>query len=282
MWSRNVESPQGAAAATTDSPGAAPDGNANGGPGADSAPAAKDAGEQKRIDELTGNWRAAERNAEYWRGRAEAGQGQGKQSDGKQEQRTDQPAAEPKKTLKDFGYDEALFSDYLEERAAKAARREVDGLRTEIREGQTKAERESQMDDFAERAEKWATTNKVDKPDLMWAKPEDGGPYVSNHMADAMLDSEHGPEILNYLTRNREEGRRICRLPAMQQARAIGRLEAKFAAGPAARTDSGAPPPAAQVRGASETAGAKKDAADMTDAEWYADKQRRDKAAKKK
>jgi hypothetical protein len=270
-----VETPSGATTETTSTP---PGGEGSANPGAESPPAAKGPGEVERINELTENWRETQRDRDYWRNKAINGDASNKPPSN-ESSTTDGNAADDDdvKTLADFKYDEKAYTRYVRDLSAQAAKREADAVRSEIREGQTKAEREAARADFSERAETWAKGQKLENAELMFASPEKGGPTVTDSMAEAIMTSEQGPEILNYLTRNKVEARRIYRLTPVQQAREIGRLEAKFAVAPTPNKVSGAPPPHEQVKGASDTS-VKKDAADMTDQEWWQSKQRSDRA----
>lgn len=268
-------------AATTETTSATPDGNAANSQGAGSAPAASDAGEKGRIDELTGNWRETQRDRDYWRGEAErlraeqAGQRNGHAANNEQAG-SDADEDGEVKTLADFKYDEKAYGRYLEDRADKRAERRVEKLRSELKGEKTEAERNAQVGDFQEKVRGWATSNKLDA-EQMFAAPADGGPSVSPTMAEAIMSSEQGPEILHYLTKNKAESRRIIKLSPVQQAREIGRLESKFASGPTQKTGSEAPPPHETVKGASDTK-VSKDPAQMSDDEWYASKQRSDRA----
>lgn len=272
-----METPSGATTETTGSPSGD---SAN--PGAESPPAAN-TGEKQRIDELTGNWRDSQRNVEHFRNRTtelereNAALRAGKP--GATEQRTDDDEAgdEDVKTLADFKYDEKAYGKYIRNLARTEAGREADKIRSELKGERTAAEKNEALGAFQEKATNWATTQKLEKIELMYASPAEGGPYVSDHMGEAIMTSDHGPEILNYLTRNRAESKRIHSLSLAQQGREIGKLEAKFATSPEQKTVSGAPPPHEQVKGASDTS-VKTDPAKQTDSEWWASKQRSDRA----
>lgn len=275
-----METPSGA---TTETTTAAPDGNAAANPGAESPPAATGTGEKERIAELTGSWRETQRDRDFWRDQAlNKGKAEPETKVDKAKGPTGESteADEDIKTLADFKYDEKAYGKYMRQLARDDAKREADAVRSEIKGDQTEAQKAEELSTFQERAETWAKGQKLEKIDLMFASPADGGPSVSGTMAEAIMSSEHGPEVLNYLTRNQAESRRIHKLSPVQQAREIGKLEAKFAAAPADRTVSGAPPPHETVKGASDVS-VTKDPAKMSDSEWWADKQRREKAKRK-
>lgn len=93
---------------------------------------------------------------------------------------------------------------------------------------------------------------------------------VTQIAARFISESEKGAEIAWYLHKNRSEAARIERLPAVQQAFELGRIEARISAAPAARKVSQAPAPAPKVGGGA-SAGAKDPASmSMSEyAEWY-------------
>lgn len=274
-----METPSGA---TTETTGAAPTDAAPANPGAESPPAATGSGEKERIDELTGNWRETQRDRDYWRdlalkNGAKGGQEtRGTESNGG-EGGADDVADEEVKTLADFKYDERAYGKYIRDVARKEASAETAKLRGELQGERTEADKRAAVGDFQEKATSWAKDQKLEKAELMFASPAEGGPTVSDTMAEAIMTSEHGPELLNYLARNTAESRRISKLTPVQQGREIGRLEAKFAAAPTPPPVSGAPPPHETVKGASDTS-VKKDPSQMTDQEWWQYKQRSDRA----
>lgn len=71
---------------------------------------------------------------------------------------------------------------------------------------------------------------------------------VSDVMADLIVTSEVGPDVLYHLGQNRALAAQIAKLPLAEAARAIGRIEASLQA-PKPRTETQAPNPIAPVRG---------------------------------
>lgn len=278
-----METPSGA---TTETTSATTDVSAANSQGAESPPAAEGASEKGRIDELTGNWRETQRDRDFWKNRALELEGKGKQNNGAQangsgEERSgegnDDVDDEDVKTLADFKYDEKAYGKYIRDLARAESKREADAVRNEIKGERTEAEKVAALTEFQDKAVTWAKGQNLENPEVMFKSPAEGGPAISGEMAEAIQTSEHGPALLNYLARNVAESKRIYKLPPLQQARELGRLEAKFAAAPAQSTASGAPPPPPQVKGASDTS-VTKDPAKMSDSEWYAEQQRSERA----
>lgn len=250
-------------AATNASEAPPPDGTEQPTQGAESAPAASDAGETekpsdgftKRIDELTRSYReterslrAVERDRDYMREELSR-------------LRRPEPAPEDTpnvgKTLADFAYDESKYQAHLSaevrKEAAKAAREEL----TREQQSQTKMER------IASHQEREAVFAK-DLPDYF--EIAHYAP-INETMADVIMDSENGPAIAYYLGKNPRVAASIARLPQLQMAREIGRIEAtKLADKPKAPQVSSAPPPAPKL--AAGESRVEKDPKDMTDAEF--------------
>lgn len=89
---------------------------------------------------------------------------------------------------------------------------------------------------------------------------------VSAAMADLIVTSEQGPDVLYFLGQNRAVAAQIASMSQVEAARAIGRIEATLQA-PKPRTETNAPAPISPVRG---SAGAGRDPAKMSYAEFKA------------
>ena len=248
-------------AATTEEVPPTPDGSTEPPKSAESAPAVKDTDERppkgvgKRIDELTRNWRTTERDRDYWRELALKAHSVTPE--------TPKVESKPAKTIADFGYDPEQFAKHIAERVSEeASAKAVEQFRQE-QEAQLAAERRM---DFQERAEEYAKKAEIEDVERMFAHPNEGGPVVTEAMGEAIMDCENGPEILWHLANNPVLARKISSLPPYQQAREIGRLEARLADKPTAPQVSKAPAPAPKIA-ATEPA-VEKDVKDMSDSEY--------------
>lgn len=229
-------------AATTELESPAADAKVDKTPGADSAPAIADTDEDarelktsvgKRIDELTRRRYDAERERDHWREMALRSQTQ---------------APEPKvealpqsKTLADFGYDEAKFFAYVREETRKEA---AAAAREELQKTQTTDYAAQRDADFEERVAEFAK----DLPDFQEVT-QDPHLAITEVMAETIKDSENGPAIAYHLGKNPKLAASISRLPPLQQAREIGRIEAALANKPAVPKVSAAPAPAPKIEG---------------------------------
>jgi hypothetical protein len=241
----------------------APDGDTETQQGAESAPAVTNADEDsrevlnpvgKRIDELTRRRYDAERRADEiardrdeWRDRALRVE-------------KPEPVAEPEasgKTLADFGYDEVAFRKHLvteaRNEAVKVTRAELARDRDTI----SAAERDAQ---FGDREQEFSK----DLPDYF--EVTRGQVPITNEMAEVIKLSEHGPALAYHLGKNPRIAASIARLPPLQAARELGRLEAKLSDKPKPPQVSGAPPPAPKI--AAGNPQVEKNPSEMTDVEF--------------
>lgn len=173
-------------------------------------------GVQPRIDELTRKRHEAEREAAYWRGVATQGKAQ----------TSAEPAAPTKPSpdqFDDYGaYVEALaefkadekITKVLSEREAKAAeKQQVTAREASWNERQTSAR--TAMPDYD------AVVGASNTP-------------IATHVADAILESEHGPVLAYHFAKNPDVLERLNTLSPRQADREIGRLEERLSSTPEA------------------------------------------------
>lgn len=240
--------------------------------GAESAPAVKGPDEKKpsegftkRIDELTRDYRETERRLQAAERREQALIDRISRAEPKPEP---PPEFQPK-TLADFGYDEAKFQSHLIEEVRRSARTEaVQAARQELTEAQTKASKQERWSDFLSREEDFAK----DLPDYHEVTRNDRLPLSEGSaLFETVMDSEQGPAIAYYLGKNLRLADQISRLPALQQAREIGRIEARLSDKPKVPKVSAAPEPAAKIEALDPSVNPKPDSPDsdrMSDAAW--------------
>lgn len=213
---------------------------------ADASQAPKPRGVGARIDELTRNWREAERREAALLALLQS----------RQDAPTPQaPEPEPVKaapTLAQFDYDEAKYQAALIEYTRAEARREVETLLAR-KEAET-AERAK-----AQTFEKRQAEFLAKRPDYADKVLSDRTLPISPTMAEVIKESEDGPELAYYLAENRELAAQIAQLPERAAARELGRIEAKLAiqretaAKPAPKPAvSQAPPPPPRIEGVTE------------------------------
>lgn len=194
---------------------------------------------RSRFDELTKNWRTAERDRDYWRELAVRNQHQ-------PELAKPEPvaASATPKTLADFEYDEGRYQSHLLQEATKHA---TEAAKRELREQADRESAERRKQSFTQREQEFAK----DKADYH-EKTRDPRVPITPAMAEVMAESEDGPALAYYLANNLPIADQISRLPPLAAARELGRVEAKLAverekAKEAAKKVSAAPPPPSKI-----------------------------------
>lgn len=105
------------------------------------------------------------------------------------------------------------------------------------------AKQRTQADSTYHEREEEARTKYTDFEQVAYSLPKDGGPAISNEMAEVIKASDLGPEIAYHLGQNVSESFRIYNLSPLQQAREIGKIEANLMANPSTKNASSAPNP---------------------------------------
>lgn len=198
-------------------------------------------GVQKRINELTRARYEQQRRAEAAEARIAEFEKASKQAPAKEE-------GEKRKALADFNYDEVAYEDYLEQRFTKTASETAAKKAEEVvsKREETKA-RETTA---AERKAKWSERVKdfsKDHPnfeEVVYAEDVE----FSDAVAEAIADSDLGPQLAYHLAQHPDEARRISKLSAAAAGREIGKLEAKLTpAAPPANDNASASQPEKRV-----------------------------------
>lgn len=193
-----------------------------------------------RIDELTKNWRTAERErdearAEMARLRPQSPPVAPNAAATATELATTTAA---KFTFRDFDAEkDASYEEYIEERAVARIKHDQALERVTQQTTQAQTAREQAATRFAERHAAFVKAH-PDFDEIVQRSPVASvipPPWIE----EAMLDSEHGPALQYHLLQHPEEFHAIVSLPERAAVRALGRLEASMRAaptGPAAPT----------------------------------------------
>lgn len=171
---------------------------------------------QPRIDELTRKARENEREAAFWKARAQA-----------LETPPPKPPEKPKpEDFDDYGaYVEAL-TDFKADERIKTTLDSRDKAATE------KSEADKRSATYLERAA--AAAKSI--PDYEATVSTSDVP-IAQHVTEELLDSEFGPQIAYHLAKNPELADELNAMSPKAAARKIGRLEAQFADAAAAPAD---------------------------------------------
>lgn len=220
-------------------------------------PPKKAKGVQKRIDELTANWRNTERDRDEWRRLAQ----QLMESQGKPKEDAPEPP-QPKPTQDAFpDYDQYLeaLADWKAEQKIQAHLGEAEKRRSAETQ---QAAQQKRVSGFQQRAAEFAKEH----PDYH-AVAENPNVPITQPMFDAIVESDRGPEIAYHLGQHPEIAARLSSMSPVGAARELGKLEAQLSI-PAKPKASQAPDPVEPVGGGSERNA--KDPEKMTTDEWMA------------
>jgi hypothetical protein len=202
-------------------------------------------GAQKRIDELTRNWREAERREAALLAAL---------------QQREQPAPkepEPVKlpTLEEVGFDEAKYQAALIQYATQQAEQVVT---RRLSEADAQRAEQGRLSTFAERQREFAKAT----PDFEDKVMHDPTLPISAAMRDVILDSPSGPELAYYLANNRNLADQIAKLPPHLAALELGRVEGRLQATREAKAKvpvvTRAPPPPPTIEAVEPDVGAPK------------------------
>lgn len=157
----------------------------------------------------------------------------------RQQQEARRPANGPAPTFEEFNGDAAAFIEALSD--WKADQKLVQ------REHQT--HQQTVVASYEERVEKARDTVYPDYDDVVGKPFEEGGPAISDLMADAIRMENNGTDIAYYLGKNVKESVRIAKLSPVQQAIEIGKLAVSLASKAPVKKVSSAPEPIRPISG---------------------------------
>jgi len=211
----------------------------------------------ERFAELTRLRRDAERDRDHWRDLAI-----------REKQRPVEvpptPMAEKVKTLADFNFDESQHQAYISQNAAKAA---TEAAKRELRAEQDRERKQRELSEYVKRVKDFAK----DKPDFNDVTRD---APLSEHLGDAVIRSEQGPELAYYLGKpeNYDVAANLNALPPTVAAYELGalaeRLKYERAAAAKAKTSlSKAPPPVPKIEG-SDAGNVEQEPSQMTTAQY--------------
>jgi len=244
------------AAPATPEPTASPETVANDDEAQPLEPEKKPDGVQKRINELTAKARAAERRAEILERELEARQ--------RQPEPAKQDAADREPSLDD-GFD--TYDDYIKALNKWQFKQEFAARDQAAQAERSKISAAEEQKSFRGRVEKQVDLGRGEFEDFDEVVIGNPDLPVSASMAQALVEMDDGHKVAYYLGKNPEEAADIASMSPTRQAIALGRIEAKLASKPPAKTVSTAPAPVgSQLNGGASPS--KADPSKMTDAEW--------------
>ncbi len=179
-------------------------------------------------------------------------------------------------TLESVGFDDEAHRAAVAEWVKRQTGESVKSVLAQEREAAQRAEAERAH----ERREAEFIKSKPDYAEKVFRLPSQGGPAITDQMAEVIRASDIGPEVAYYLAENVAKSVEIARLPAHLQAREIGRIEARLEAAKANPVPavSKAPPPAARIDAVESSVDKNPD--DMSIEEWKKWRDKRDRLNK--
>ena len=206
-------------------------------------------GFQRRIDELTRNWREAERRNDELLAILKGN---------KPEPEVQEQAQTP--TLEQFGYDEAKYTAAITDYVRNLTRAEA---KTVMEQERHAIEQQARTQTFKQREAEFAASvedyeDKVYDPTLP----------LSATVVELIAESDIGPKVAYHLAEHPDIARSMYSMNPTQAAREFGKLEARLTAPVVPRKAvSTAPPPPPKIQ-ATEAEPVEKDPSKMTDAEF--------------
>jgi hypothetical protein len=209
-------------------------------------------GFKKRIERLNKKLSEKDQQIAYWQNEVQRRT---------QSQETPKPA-DKKVESSDRPKADAFEShdDYLEALADWKADQKIQKLETKRREEDVKSHQQKRVDRYVEQVKAFEKENK----DFKEVMEDVNDVPMSLAVQEAILGSDKGPELAYNLAKDREFFEKVCQMPPLEAARAIGRFEAaleKADSLPPAKKTTDAPKPIKTV--SKSTAVSTKDPGEM-------------------
>jgi flagellar biosynthesis GTPase FlhF len=208
-------------------------------------------GASKRIDELTRNWREAQRQNEallqlLQRDRSEAPREAPKEAEGP-------------KSLADFAYDEAKYSKYLTDQISAEVMQKT---KAQLRADQDREESQRRLLSFRQKETKFEALH-PDYRDVAYSAP------ITNAVADLVMALDDAPDVVYFLGKNPDVAAKLGQLSPAVAGIELGRIEARLSHERASVKPkvSAAPAPPPTIEAAGDPV-VERDPSKMTDAEF--------------
>jgi len=209
-------------------------------------------GVQKRIDELTANWRNAERRVDELARMLQGTLGQGQQPSAQPPQHAEAPLPPDIAQWVGPPPDPAKFAagEFDPEYIRAAAKHDIRVDQAQMAAEQRKAQAQQAQVQFAQRVSSIMEQAMTAAPQIA-ATLQDPSFPMPQHVVRALAEMDAPADVLAHLARNREEAARISKLSPPAAFKEIAKIEARMSATTAAPSaPTAAPPPPRPVRGA--------------------------------
>lgn len=179
----------------------------------------KKGGFQRRIDKLNARHTAAQQEIEHWKAMALKNAASEPKADTKVESKAEANSDEPNPETFD------THTEYVKAITAWTVKKEAKAAKEAENKEKLAEESKTAIQAHLDR-EKSFKKNVKDYDDVV-AEVDDI--LATPAVTQAIVESDHGPELIYELAKNRAEFERINKLPPLAAARELGKLEAKFA-----------------------------------------------------
>lgn len=208
-------------------------------------------GFQKRLNEITANWRGEQRRAQKLESMLER-------------VLAEKPAQKAEPKVEAQGEPKLDQYQTYEEYVAALADYRADQKIRQWEEGRQRAEAEKQQQAVVEQFQSRAQAFRAQRPDFDSVAFNPDLP-ITDAMAEAINVADNGPELLYNLGKNPSEAARIAALPPLMAAVELGKFAVRMSM-PQPRNQTGAPPPVRPLAGGSGAIAPDPDK--MTTQEW--------------
>lgn len=214
---------------------------------------------QHRIDEITRARHEAEREAAYWRARAEASGTEGKAP-------SNTANESPNKPTPDQFQDYAEYVESLTEWKADQKVREALSARDADKAKEAQAKVQQTREEAWNERQASARISMPDYDEVVGLSDL----QISPHVAETLLDSEQGPALAYHLAKNPDVAERINGLSPLAAAREIGRIEASISSKAATAPAKPVTKPPAPISPVGQRSAPASDPEKMSIDEWMA------------
>lgn len=209
-------------------------------------------GVQKRIDELTANWRNAERRVDELARMLQGTLGQGQQPSAQPPQTAEAPLPPDIAQWVGPPPDPAKFAagEFDPEFIRAAAKHDIRVDQAQMAAQQRYVQAQQAQAQFGQRVASIMEQAVTANPQIADTLHDPSFP-MPQHVVRALTEADAPADVLAHLARNREEAARIAKLSPTAAIKEIGKIEARMSAAASAPSEpTAAPPPPRPVRGA--------------------------------
>ena len=172
---------------------------------------------KNRVNRLANKLTRAEQEAEFWKAEALKAKQSAESDQGEKEVATSEKSSKP--DADDF----EDHSDYIEALTDWKVEQKLQANNAKMREESIKKNHQTRVATFREKVEEFAQDHE-DFDDIVGAVEVP----MTDTVREAILTSDNGPAVIYELAKDVEKFEKICKMPAIASAKAIGAIEARL------------------------------------------------------